>query len=89
MKIRPLLEGEGILQHGTEEEIQLRHEKGTSYGDATRTNEEAEDLALDARRLKQGGCFDQAIVMYTRCLELDCYNHWYSFHRAEALWVSC
>ena len=78
-KIRPLIiEGESILQPVW----------GTSDGNPNRMNQEAEQISPQARRLKQGGCFDQAIAMYTRCLELDCYNHLYSFQRAETLYVS-
>ena len=85
-KIVQLLQGESLIEPGSDKENDLRR-KGTSDG-TTRMNEEAENIALDARKLKLGGCYDQAVAMYTRCLELDCYNHWYSFHRAETLWVS-
>jgi len=51
-------------------------------------SEEAQDIAREARRLKQTGGYGQAVAMYTRCLELDCYNHLYTFHRAETLHVS-
>ena len=87
-KLVPFLNGECLIEHWSDKEIELC-QKGTSVGDPARMNEEAEKIAPAARRLKQGGCYDQAISMYTHCLELDCYNHWYSFHRAEALWVSC
>lgn len=81
------MNGESIVESGSDEAKQLR-QKGTSDGDPTRMNEEAEAISPEARRLKLEGRFDQAVAMYTRCLELDCYNHWYSFQRAETLWVS-
>ena len=86
-KIMPLLQGEFLFQHGSDKESEFR-QKGTSYGDPARMNEEAENISPAARKLKQGGCYDQAVAMYTRCLELDCYNHFYYFHRAETLLVS-
>jgi len=76
-----------MLQPGSHEVIQLRR-RGTSDGNPNRINQEAEQISPQARRLKQGECWDQAVAMYTRCLELDCYNHWYSFQRAETLWMA-
>ncbi len=72
---------------GSEKAILLR-QKGTSDGDLTRMNEEAEEISPKARKLKQGWRFDEAVAMYTRCLELDRYNHFYSFQRAETFFVS-
>jgi len=78
------MNGESMVEPGSEKAKDL-FQKGTSDGDPTRMNAEAEGISPMARRLKREGRFDQAIAMYTRCLELDCYNHWYSFHRAETL----
>ena len=81
------MEGESILQPGSDKVIQLR-QRGTSDGNPNRMNQEAEQISPQARKLKQGGCWDQAVAMYTRCLELDPYNHWYPFQRAETFFVS-
>jgi len=86
----------GFLRHMTrapctfdlpDKAIQLR-QKGTSDGNPTRMNEEAEEISHEARRFKREERFDQAVAMYTHCLELDCYNHCYSFYRAETLWLA-
>jgi len=87
MKIRPLMDGESILQPGSDKVIQLR-QRGTSDGNPNRMNQEAEQISPQARKLKQGGCWDQAVAMYTRCLELDPYNHWYPFQRAETFFMA-
>jgi hypothetical protein len=81
------MSGESIVQHGSAQALELRR-RGTSDEIPARMNEEAENISPEARRLKQAGCYDQAVAMYSRCLELDCYNHWYSFQRAETLYVS-
>lgn len=64
-------------------EEQERRRRGTSANDPSRLNREAEKIAVEARKLKRSAQYDQAIVMYTRAIELDPFNHEYFHHRAE------
>jgi tetratricopeptide (TPR) repeat protein len=86
--IVPLLNDAKIMViPGSDQMLELRH-RGTSDGSPLRLNPEAERLAVEARKLKQSGRYDKAIAMYTECLELDPFNHWYSFHRGETFMLA-
>jgi hypothetical protein len=54
-------------------------------GNPLRLNPEAERLSAEARKLKQSGRYDQAA--YTKCLELDRFNH-YCFIVAETFMLA-
>jgi tetratricopeptide (TPR) repeat protein len=86
--ITPLFsDGKIVVIPGSDKMKELRR-RGTSDGNPLRLNPEAERLATEARKLKQAGIYDKAIAMYTKCLELDRFNHWYSFHRGETFMLA-
>ena len=86
--IMPLFnDGKIVVIPGSDEMLELRR-RGTSDGNPLRLKPEAERLATEARKLKQTGYYDKAIAMYTKCLELDRFNHWYSFHRGETFMLA-
>jgi tetratricopeptide (TPR) repeat protein len=86
--IMPLLnDGKIVMIPGSDQMLELRR-RGTSSDNPLRLNPEAERLAAEARKLKQSGRYDKAIAMYTKCLELDRFNHWYSYHRGETFMLA-
>ena len=65
-----------LLLEGQQERIRL----GSSFGDSTRINEEAEGMATEAREHKKAKRYLQAYKLYSAMIHLDPYNHEY-FHQ--------
>mmetsp|Transcript_10510 Transcript_10510/g.24512 ORF Transcript_10510/g.24512 Transcript_10510/m.24512 type:complete len:352 (+) Transcript_10510:110-1165(+) len=63
-----------------------RRRLGSSSGDPRRLNVEAEQLAVEARVMKKAKQNQGAFTMYSKCIELDPFNHEYFHHRSETLW---
>ena len=62
-----------------------RRRLGSSFEDPSRLNPEAERLAVEARVMKKAKQNQGAFTMYSKCIELDPFNHRYFHHRSETL----
>ena len=63
-----------------------RSRLGSSFEDPRRLNMEAERLAVEARVMKKAKQNQGAFDLYSKCIELDPFNHEYFHHRSETLW---